>query len=546
MIGSAYIHHVLQLIATRPSALLQDKRLLKMVQWDQRINGSALAATLHAVQENITDATEKLINYHSSLYRLKRSVLWLYKFVKWRGNNELPVDNITVDEMQRVHGNLIRYMQRSVYSEEYQRLKAGESLPARNRLFYLEPKIGDDGIMRVGGRLKYADMNQNAKNQMLVPANHHVTLLLVRHMHHVTCLHSGVEHVLATLRADYWIPRARPLLRRILRDCMICRRLGARAMKQKMADLPPERLAANQRPFTFVGIDCFGPILVNRGRSVVKRYGIIFTCMTVRAVHLEVLPNLTTDAFINALRRFMSRRGKPRRLFSDNGTNFVGAVKELGTALQEWNNKRKLQKFLLQEAIKWSFNPPAASHMGGVWERLIRSVRRSFNAVVRGTTLDDYELQTVMCEIEAVVNNRPITKVSDDKNDEEPLTPSHLLSLGSTGTLPPVIGENGDQYRRRWKFIQHLVDRFWRRWSREYLPSIQHRRKWVTDSPNAHVGDLVLIMDELTQRNQWAMGRVVGLNIGRDGKVRSCELQTQKGRCVRPIAKLCLLEAADN
>ena len=327
---------------------------------------------------------------------------------------------------------------------------------------------------------------------------------------------------------------------------MICRRLGARAMKQKMADLPPERLAANQRPFTFVGIDCFGPILVNRGRSVVKRYGIIFTCMTVRAVHLEVLPNLTTDAFINALRRFMSRRGKPRRLFSDNGTNFVGAVKELGTALQEWNNKRKLQKFLLQEAIKWSFNPPAASHMGGVWERLIRSVRRSFNAVVRGTTLDDYELQTVMCEIEAVVNNRPITKVSDDKNDEEPLTPSHLLSLGSTGTLPPVIGESGDQYRRRWKFIQHLVDRFWRRWSREYLPSIQHRRKWVTDSPNAHVGDLVLIMDELTQRNQWAMGRVVSLNIGRDGKVRSCELQTQKGRCVRPIAKLCLLEAADN
>ena len=165
---------------------------------------------------------------------------------------------------------------------------------------------------------------------------------------------------------------------------------------------------------------------------------------------------------------------------------------------------------------------------------------------MRGTTLDDYELQTVMCEIEAVVNNRPITKVSDDKNDEEPLTPSHLLSLGSTGTLPPVIGESGDQYRRRWKFIQHLVDRFWRRWSREYLPSIQHRRKWVTDSPNAHVGDLVLIMDELTQRNQWAMGRVVSLNIGRDGKVRSCELQTQKGRCVRPIAKLCLLEAADD
>ena len=143
-----------------------------------------------------------------------------------------------------------------------------------------------------------------------------------------------------------------------------------------------------------------------------------------------------------------------------------------------------------------------------------------------------------------MANNRPVTKVSDDKNDEEPLTPSHMLSLGCTGTLPPVIGASGDQYRRRWKFIQHLVDKFWRRWTREYLPSIQHRRKWVADSPNAHVGDLGLIMDELTNRNQWAMGRIVSLNLGRDGKGRSCELQTQKGRCVRPVAKLCLLEAA--
>ena len=139
-------------------------------------------------------------------------------------------------------------------------------------------------------------------------------------------------------------------------------------MVQRMADLPPERLAVNERPFTFVGIDCFCPILVNRGRGEVKRYGIMFTCMTIRAVHLEVLPDLTTDAFINALRRFISRRGKPRRLVSDNGTNFVGAVRELGIELQRWNNKRKLQKYLLQEAMDWAFNPPAASHMGGVWE----------------------------------------------------------------------------------------------------------------------------------------------------------------------------------
>ena len=210
---------------------------------------TVMTARVLPAYDDKVNPTAALINHFSSIYRLKRSVIWLYKYVNWRRNKAAIVENITVDQMRIVHDNLIRYMQRSVYSDEYQRLKAGETLPIKNQLYYLEPKIDGNGIMRVGGRLKYADIDQSAKNQILIPADHHVTLLLVRHMHHVTCLHSGVEHVLATLRAEYWIPRARPLLRRILRECMTCRRLGARAMKQKMADLPPERLAANQRPF---------------------------------------------------------------------------------------------------------------------------------------------------------------------------------------------------------------------------------------------------------------------------------------------------------
>ena len=360
------------------------------------------------------------------------------------------------------------------------------------------------------------------------------------------CLHSGVEHVLAVLRAEFWVPRARPLIRRIMKKCTVCRRLNARAYQQRMADLPPTRLAAFERPFTNVGIDCFGPILIHRGRSTVKRYGLIFTCLTVRAIHLETLQSLTTGSFINALRRFISRRGKPKKLVSDNGTNFVGAYRELGATLKEWNNKHTLRKFLLQEAIEWLFNPPAASHMGGAWERLIRSVRRVFNAVVRNTVLDDDELSTVFCEVEAIVNNRPITKVSDDMHDAEPLTPSHLLALGSTGTLPPSANTGDDQYRRRWKYIQYLVDRFWKRWTKEYLPTIQHRCKWVANTPNAHVGDIVLIMDELTHCNQWPMGRIMGVNVGRDGKVRSCNVKTQKGQLTRPVTKLCLLESCVN
>ena len=192
-------------------------------------------------------------------------------------------------------------------------------------------------------------------------------------------MHSGTEYVLSMLRREYWIPRARTLIRRLIQDCKACIRLNRRPTAPKMADLPPERLAKDQRPFSFTGIDCFGPFLVKRGRAHVKRYGLIFTCLTIRAIHLEVLPDLTTDAFINALRRFVARRGKPIRLFSDNGTNFVGAYRELGDALRGLQSRRRMRGFLLQTGIHWSFNPPAASHMGGIWERMIRAVRRVFN-----------------------------------------------------------------------------------------------------------------------------------------------------------------------
>ena len=196
-----------------------------------------------------------------------------------------------------------------------------------------------------------------------MPRDHHVAALIVRHVHHVLCLHSGTEYVLSMLRREYWIERVRPLIRRLIKECKTCTRLNAKPKAPRMADLPPERLASHTRPFTYTGIDVFGPFMVKRGRSQVKRYGLVFTCLTIRAIHLEVLPSLTTDAFINALRRFVARRGKPERLFSDNGTNFIGAYRELGDALRQLDDRRKIQGFLLQTGICWSFNPPASSHM---------------------------------------------------------------------------------------------------------------------------------------------------------------------------------------
>ena len=287
----------------------------------------------------------------------------------------------------------------------------------------------------------------------------------------------------------------------------------------------------------------FGPYYVKVGRSSVKRHGCIFTCLTTRAVHLEVLCSLDTNAFINALCRFISRRGKPNRIFSDNGTKFVGAYRELGEALKEAQNKKKLRHFLLNQSINWSFNPPAASHMGGAWERLIRSCRRVLNATVRNVVLTEDELLTVFCQVEAVLNSRPLTKVSDDVNDDEVLTPNHFLTPGGMGTSVSVDACSDDQYRRRWRYVQHLADRFWKRWLREYLPIIQHRQKWVDGSPDIRLGDVVLLVDELAHRNQWSRGLVTKVYKGRDDKIRSCQIKTQTSVLVRPVQKLCLLEA---
>lgn len=312
-----------------------------------------------------------------------------------------------------------------------------------------------------------------------------------------------------------------------------------------MASLPADRVTPFEPPFSFVGVDCFGPLEVRRGRSTVKRYGVLFTCMTARAIHIEIAYSLDTDSFLNALRRFIARRGEPKQIRSDNGGNFVKGEKDLREAIRQWNQE-KIHEFLLQKDIKWIFNPPAGSHHGGVWERCIRTVRKVMKAILNEQRLDDEGLVTLVCEAEAIVNGRPLTKVSDDPRDPEALTPSHLLLLRSGPTLPPGVFSKVDGYsRRRWRHVQYLADVFWRRWMREYLPSLQQRQKWSHADRNFAVGDVVLLLDETLPRGSWPLGRVLEVFPNQsDGLVRSVKLKTKSSILVRPIDKIVLLEAA--
>jgi len=260
---------------------------------------------------------------------------------------------------------------------------------------------------------------------------------------------------------------------------------------------------------------------------------------------MEIADSMDTSACINALRRFIARRGHVRQITSDNGSNLVGANHELNQAVKELD-EQIIQKFATSHKIKWKFNPPAASHHGGVWERNIRTVRKILQSMLTEQHLKaaqtDDQLHTLMCEVEAVVNSRPLTRVSEDPTDLDVITPNHLLQLHNTECLPPGIFNEKDIYaRRRWRQVQFLADTFWKRWVREYLPMLQKRQKWLQPRRNMKVGDIVLIVDDKAPRNSWPMAIVEQVNVGSQGCVRSATVRTKTTTLSRPITKLCLL-----
>jgi len=505
------------------------------------------------------DIIDRLFKRHSSWYALEKNVAWILRVKqllrKGEENSPIMSAQLTVEEIKQAEHAIIQYVQKQAFERELEFLEeqkadknvkskaSKKGIKALATLYKLDPVLSRYGIICVGGRLRNSDLNEDMIHQAILPKKHPVVSLIIRH-YHVAVNHAGKKHTLAALRERYWIIKARVAIHAELKNCCACRRQAVKPSQQKMADLPSDRVTAGKPPFTYVGIDYFGPFAAKQGRSVVKRYGCLFTCLTVRAVHVEVAHSLDTDTFINALQRFICRRGRPEVIRSDNGTNFVGAERELREALKKLNQTR-ISEFLRQREICWKFNPPAASHMGGVWERMIRSVRKILSSIMKEQTLCDEVLMTLLCQVEATINSRPITAVSDDPNDLQPLTPNHLLLLRSSTSLPAGEFEQRETYRKRWKQVQYLSDVFWRRWIHEYLPSLQCRLKWLEPKRNFKVDDVVIVIDESMPRNCWPLGRITDVFAGDDGLVRSVQVKTSANIVTRPVTKVCLLEAVE-
>ena len=480
-----------------------------------------------------------LVSHYSSWSRLKRALAWWLRLRSRLLHRKQNVSDgvLTVSEVKEAEVLLIQHVQSQVYKDEINNLLHGES--KKSGLRDLSPFVNEKGMICVGGRVKFAELNEENKHPIILPHDNRIAQLIVHEYHNVA--HLGVEWTLSWIRKKFWITRCRSLLKKVRRDCVICRKLFDPPGYQRMADLPPERLIAGKPPFSFIGIDCFGPFAVKLGRSEVKRYGCVFTCLNVRAVHIEKLDSLDTDSFLNCFRRFCARRGLSLKVWSDNGTNFVGAHNELIKCAKQID-QHKIRSKSTQMGVEWSFNPPCASHWGGIWERMIRTIRKVLAAVLNNTRLTDEILSTVLCEVECIINGRPITKVSSDPNDPTPLSPNHILLL--RGGSPPPIGsfDHADTYRKRWRHVQYLSDLFWKRWIREYIPILQFRQKWYHKQRNLQIGDLVLVSDENTPRHLWPLGLITEVRVSGDGLVRAVSIKTQSTNLVRPISKVVLIE----
>ena len=311
---------------------------------------------------------------------------------------------------QAAEKEIIKMVQKRRFQKEINAMnmeKSSFKLNKSSTIYNFDPFMDADGFIRVGGRLNYSHLNNSCKHPVLLPKQEKVAHLVLKWCH-AKCAHGGRGASLNELRrSGYWVVNCNSAVRNKLFKCIQCRRLRGKLGIQKIADLPSSRLM-EVLPFTYCGVDMFGPFIIKQRRSEVKRYGAMFYCMNSRAVHIEVTHSLDTDLPIQALRRMIPRRGNIRAIYSDNGSNFIGAENEFKRAFEEMDDK-KIQVFMQEfggEWIKWKRNPPLASHVGGVWERQIRSARRILFSLLQthGKAFDEEPLLTLMVETEGILN----------------------------------------------------------------------------------------------------------------------------------------------
>lgn len=508
---------------------------------------SIIVTTTLTALESFTDIFERASNYT----RLLHIVAYILRFCR----------NCKVPRNQREYGplkqaeisdslkHIVKIVQNKAFSEDLNNIKRYNSVKPSSHLSSLNPFIDEDSILRVGGRLKNANLNFKQKHPIVLPTKHRFSELIVLH-EHIRNLHSGCQATLSSVRQQFWPLKGKGLVKSILRKCIPCFRANPRPLVAQMGDLPTARVVPSY-PFCNTGVDYAGPFLLKdskfRNKKILKCYICVFVCFATKAVHLELATELTTASFIAAFKRFTARRGICQNLYSDNGTQFVGANNELAN-IYSLLKSSEIQDYLVLSDMQWHFIPSRSPHFGGMWEAAVKSVKQHLKRILNDTKLNYEEFYTFLVQVEGVLNSRPLTALTDDPNDFEALTPGHFLIGRALNAVPePDVSQTPSNRLANYAHLQKLVQHFWSRWSCDYLHTLHQRYKWkLRTKVEDLLGSLAIIKEDGLPPLQWRLGRIVSLHPGSDSVVRVVGLKTKNGIIKRSVVKICPLPKDQN
>ena len=492
---------------------------------------------------------------YSSLNRLLAVTAYVYRYINNLHKSQPRQSGpLTAKELNSSQTRWIRNCQQQAYPREITSLKAKPVQPGVKKpplVRQLRLFIDEAGLLCCGGRIHNAPLSELAKFPYLLPQNDHLTSLIVYRVH-VFLSHAGVGSTLTAIRQTFWIPSGRQYVRKLLHCCTVCRKHGSRSYAATESAPLPKARVQDVSPFSITRVDFMGALYVKQPNGEDKVYICLFTCATSRAVHLEVVTDLSVTTFLLAFRRFAARRSLPRLMMSDNAATYTSAAEELNTLLRS----EEIQTALGRRGIEWKFIPKKAPWFGGYWERLIGLTKASIKKTLGRAHISLPTLQTIITEVEAILNNRPLTHISDDITDPEPLTPAHLLHGRRLTQLPherTTIDElqdvnygEAEHARRDAKMQSILLEHFAARWKHEYLTSLREfYRPTGRGGQGINVKDVVLIHDDCPRIN-WRMAVVESLVTGKDGMVRSANIRTKNGMTNRPVTKLYPLELSEH
>jgi hypothetical protein len=488
-----------------------------------------------------------IINRFSTIGKMTRVLAYILRFC----NNVKPTSQnrhgfLTAVELDKVLMLLVKHEQGKFYSDDIKLLQSLKQV--KGNLKPLTPFLDSEGIIRVGGRLQNASLPFAAQHPAILPQQSVVTALIVRN-EHLCLLHAGQKLVLCSLRQRFWIIDGLRTVKKVIHKCVICFRLKATANTQLMGSLPTARVTAC-RVFGRVGVDFAGPVSVKNSRIrkpvIGKGYIALFVCFVTKAIHLELCSDLTTECFLACFKRFIARRNLPSDVYCDNASTFKGTRNQLDEFYRlhaSQAHQQAVNSFATQKGINFHFIPSYSPIFGGLWESGVKSTKHHLKRVVGKALLTYEQLNSVLIEIEGVLNSRPLTAITNDPNDFSYLSAGHFLTGAALNTYPEQdLSNKSTNLLKFWSIITNMKQTFWKYWSKHYLNQLQNRPKWQSVTPNVAIGSLVILRSDNSPPLEWPMARVTNLFPGKDGIVRAVEVRTANGHSHnRSIIKICVL-----